>query len=71
MMEHEISLPSREITLPASWHRLPLVAGAVGVLALAPSFGLGLGDPKQASFSYLAGFWRLPVIPVSSSPVRR
>lgn len=56
MMEHDVSLPSREITLPDSWRRLPMIAGGVGIVALAVSFALGTGE-KQLSFSYLAGFF--------------
>ncbi len=55
-MEHDISLPSREITLPESWQRLPLIAGGIGLLALAISFGLGHGE-KQLAFSYLTAFF--------------
>ncbi len=56
-MEHDISLPSREISLPESWKRLPVVAGIVGVLALAASYFLAGGDSKQFAFSYLTGFY--------------
>ena len=55
MMEHEVSLPSREITLPEGWNRLPVAAVLVGIAALATSFALGWGE-KQLFFSYLAGF---------------
>ena len=55
-MEHEISLPSEEISLPESWKRLPMIAGAFGLFALAVSFALGQGS-EQLSFSYLAGFF--------------
>ena len=54
-MEHGVSLPSREITLPEGWKRLPVIAGVVGVLALAVSFALG-GHGEQLAFSYLTGF---------------
>jgi hypothetical protein len=54
-MEHDVSLPSDEITLPASWKRLPLVAGVVGLVALATSYVLGHGG-EQLAFSYLTGF---------------
>ncbi|MCP5069315.1 MAG: hypothetical protein GY946_22350, partial [bacterium] len=56
-MEHDISLPSREITLPDSWRRLPMIAGIVGIVALGASFALGSGDHHQLSFSYLTGFF--------------
>ncbi len=55
-MEHDISLPSQEISLPEGWKRLPLIAGIVGLLALAVSFGLGQGS-EQLAFSYLTGFY--------------
>lgn len=54
-MEHDVSLPSREISLPESWKRLPLIAGGAGLVALAVSFALGHGG-EQLAFSYLAAF---------------
>ncbi len=61
-MEHDVSLPSDEITLPESWKRLPLAAGIVGIVALAASYFLGQGDGHddghggQLAFSYLTAF---------------
>ena len=54
-MEHDVSLPSREITLPAGWKSLPPIAGAIGVVSLGASFALG-GHGEQLAFSYLTGF---------------
>ena len=54
-MEHD-TLPSREISLPQSWKRLPLIAGAVGVGALIAAFAIGQGT-KDLAFSYLTGFF--------------
>ncbi len=55
-MEHDVSLPSREVTLPKGWKSLPLIGGIVGLVALGVSFFLG-GHDKQLAFSYLAGFF--------------
>ncbi len=55
-MEHDISLPSQEISLPESWKKLPLIAGGVGILALIASFFLG-GHSDQFAFSYLTAFF--------------
>ncbi len=56
-MEHDVSLPSREVTLPDSWKNLPMIAGAVGLIALGASFAIGGGlHGKQVAFSYLTGF---------------
>jgi hypothetical protein len=47
-----------ELTIPAGhrWNRLPLVAAAVGVPALAVSVLLGTRDPGQFYFSWLVAF---------------
>ncbi len=54
-MEHEISVSPEEISLPESWQRLPMIAGAIGLISLIASFMMGYGS-KQFSFSYLTGF---------------
>ncbi len=55
-MEHDVSLPSREITLPEGWKSLPMIAGIVGVVALGISYFIGSGHHHQLAFSYLTAF---------------
>ncbi len=55
-MEHDISLPSREISLPEGWKNLPIIAGITGIVALIASFFLGQHS-EQFAFSYLTAFF--------------
>ncbi|RMH23040.1 MAG: hypothetical protein D6696_01835 [Acidobacteria bacterium] len=55
---HEVTLPAGAIEVPPSsrWRRLPAIAGAVGVGALALSFALGRSDGPQLYHSYLVAY---------------
>jgi hypothetical protein len=56
-MRRDPELVRRTSLRPDHWaRRLPLVGGAVGVLALAASFALGRQDPEQLAFSWLVAF---------------
>ena len=58
MSHRTVELNPRSVELPASslWHRLPMVAGTIGVLALGVSFALGWSDRAQLMHSYLVAF---------------
>lgn len=58
-MAHEVELAAEEISLPEGslWTKLPAIGGGVGLLVLGVAFALGLGQPKQLYYSYLASFF--------------
>ncbi len=58
MHDHEPSVAPEAINIPAGslWHRMPMLAGGVGLAALAISFVLGQSRPEQLYHSYLVAF---------------
>ena len=57
-MEHSITLPSDELTIPAAsgWAKIPWIAGIVGILGLAGAAALGAGHRTALLYSYLFAF---------------
>jgi hypothetical protein len=52
--KHALSLTADQVRIPQGhWaHKMPVVLGVVGVLALVGAYALGMNDPKQLQFSF-------------------